>query len=419
MGAVLTPEQESFVQTLFQLDSEALQEIYEAFEIELAHRPNMTQAERDEFIIQEVLRRQSGLSNATSNQSETSGLTTLSHFNPIQGLCDERGLNHLECDYVLLTFAQPGGSWALFATWLAQTRALTAADARVELLPRNGDFGLHDVFRHTLWNALLTSYFSNEEKAKVWTDAHECLTPEGRNQACWDDLLNNMRTPPSDPALYPYYEAYNEMASRMDLNNNSVGRELVETACAQFWTLRFPVCIEDFVLNSGNSGLLVMQEMVPTPGYDCATVWARRRIDGQIVERVFTACLIPIEEHPDFPEPSEPSNPGEASTFGDPHMLTFDGKFMGIQSVGEFILARSTEDDFEVQARFKKVSDSLSANAAIAMNVAGDRVGIYARDSEQPGFYINGSAANFGSGDLFSYALPNGGMVSYASHRAD
>ncbi len=41
--------------------------------------------------------------------------------------------------------------------------------------------------------------------------------------------------------------------------------------------------------------------------------------------------------------------------FGDPHLLTFDGADYDAQAVGEVIAAKSTTDDFEVQARFAPV----------------------------------------------------------------
>lgn len=67
-------------------------------------------------------------------------------------------------------------------------------------------------------------------------------------------------------------------------------------------------------------------------------------------------------------------------TYGDPHITSFDGKRFSFQTVGEFVLARSSDNRFEVQARQKPQNEQISLNTAVAMNVHGDRVAIYASD---------------------------------------
>jgi len=102
----------------------------------------------------------------------------------------------------------------------------------------------------------------------------------------------------------------------------------------------------------------------------------------------------------------------QARSYGDPHITSFDGKSFSFQTVGEFVMARSSDGLMEVQARQKPESDRVSLNTAVAMNVHGDRVAIYASDfpdgnsatpvrvSGQPVYVNNGI-----------YFLPRGGTI--------
>jgi hypothetical protein len=99
-------------------------------------------------------------------------------------------------------------------------------------------------------------------------------------------------------------------------------------------------------------------------------------------------------------------------SFGDPHLVSFDGASYSFQTVGEFTLAKSQSGTFEVQTRQKPQSESFSLNTAVAMNVAGDRVCIYAEDHpgariDQP-LTLNGAPLNVGN---FTYFLPHGGTI--------
>jgi hypothetical protein len=73
-----------------------------------------------------------------------------------------------------------------------------------------------------------------------------------------------------------------------------------------------------------------------------------------------------------------------ATSSGDPHVRTFDGVFYDPMFAGEFVAVRSTNDDLEVQVRQEPFGDtsSVSLDTAVAMRVAGDRIGIYARRDE-------------------------------------
>ncbi|MCX8487386.1 MAG: hypothetical protein ORN53_09510, partial [Crocinitomicaceae bacterium] len=65
-------------------------------------------------------------------------------------------------------------------------------------------------------------------------------------------------------------------------------------------------------------------------------------------------------------------------SYGDPHLKSFDQATYSFQTVGEFVLSKSEKTSFEVQTRQRAQSDNFSLNAAVAMNVAGDRVCYYA-----------------------------------------
>lgn len=67
---------------------------------------------------------------------------------------------------------------------------------------------------------------------------------------------------------------------------------------------------------------------------------------------------------------------GCGSSFGDPHLVTLDGRFYDFHGAGEFTLVRSRQDGLEVQAREEPVPGVpwLANNTAIAMRVDGDRV---------------------------------------------
>lgn len=70
--------------------------------------------------------------------------------------------------------------------------------------------------------------------------------------------------------------------------------------------------------------------------------------------------------------------PVSGRTYGDPHLSSFDGKSFSFQTVGEFILVQSQSRNVQVQTRQKASGTDFSFNIAVAMNVAGDRVGLYA-----------------------------------------
>jgi hypothetical protein len=65
------------------------------------------------------------------------------------------------------------------------------------------------------------------------------------------------------------------------------------------------------------------------------------------------------------PDPG-PSDPGPGGSYGDPHVVSFDGASFGFQGAGDYVLAESTTDDFAVQARYTRLPTS--ASAAVSFN---------------------------------------------------
>lgn len=101
-------------------------------------------------------------------------------------------------------------------------------------------------------------------------------------------------------------------------------------------------------------------------------------------------------------------------SYGDPHIRTFDGKTYSFQTVGEYVLSSSPDRRFEVQARQKPQTNQVSLNTAVAMNVYGDRVGIYASDlpDGQTGtpVRVNGRPVYLNNETFY---LPHGGTVQH------
>ncbi|MEJ6617535.1 MAG: VWD domain-containing protein [Crocinitomicaceae bacterium] len=104
--------------------------------------------------------------------------------------------------------------------------------------------------------------------------------------------------------------------------------------------------------------------------------------------------------------------PKQARTYGDPHMVSFDGARYSFQTVGEFVLTKSSRGDVEVQTRQKPQSDDFSLNTAVAMNVGGDRLAIYAEDYPDADYStpvrLNGQSLRLNGS---TYFLDHGGTV--------
>lgn len=102
----------------------------------------------------------------------------------------------------------------------------------------------------------------------------------------------------------------------------------------------------------------------------------------------------------------------KGTSYGDPHMITFDGFKYSFQTVGEFTLVKSTNGNFEVQARQGAISNSVSMNTAVAMKIGNNRVALYAKnppdsDTSTP-LRVDGKPTRLENGTL---ELPGGGNI--------
>ncbi len=99
-------------------------------------------------------------------------------------------------------------------------------------------------------------------------------------------------------------------------------------------------------------------------------------------------------------------------SYGDPHLVSFDGARNSFQTVGEFVLTKSSNGEMEVQTRQRPMNDDFSLNTAVAMNVAGDRVCLYARDYPDGNYStplrIDGRAVQLNAS---TYFLEHGGTI--------
>ena len=94
--------------------------------------------------------------------------------------------------------------------------------------------------------------------------------------------------------------------------------------------------------------------------------------------------------------------------FGEPHLVTADSGRIDFQAAGEFVISRSPDGAYEVQARFETspLVRTVTRTTAIAMRVGSDRVAFYA-GTERP-IVVNGEAVDRA---VYATTLPGGGRV--------
>jgi hypothetical protein len=128
-------------------------------------------------------------------------------------------------------------------------------------------------------------------------------------------------------------------------------------------------------------------------------------------------------ENPCEEEAPEPEVPGPSSdwggegdrargtSYGDPHIITYDGYRYSFQTIGEFWLTAAADGHFQVQARQGQIPERpLSMNTAVAMRVGDHRLGIYAQgspDGTSP-LWLDGRPFTLDEGPT---TLPGGGLI--------
>jgi hypothetical protein len=105
----------------------------------------------------------------------------------------------------------------------------------------------------------------------------------------------------------------------------------------------------------------------------------------------------------------------KATSWGEPHLVTFDRLKYDHHAVGEFILAKSTDGTFEIQVREAAVpaSSQVALNTAAAMKVGNTRVAFYVKDfpdsdTTNP-LRVDGKPTVIQGGSL---SLPGGGSIT-------
>lgn len=96
-------------------------------------------------------------------------------------------------------------------------------------------------------------------------------------------------------------------------------------------------------------------------------------------------------------------------SYGDPHISTFDKANYSFQTVGEFIMLSMYGGNIQLQSRQKPQNQNVSLNTAIAINLFGDRIGLYASDGPENGSRLRINGITYDNANNF--VLPHGGSI--------
>ncbi len=109
--------------------------------------------------------------------------------------------------------------------------------------------------------------------------------------------------------------------------------------------------------------------------------------------------------------------PRTGRSYGDPHMVSYDNVSYSFQTVGEFTLTQSDDRSCIVQTRQRPNGGDFSLNTAVAMQVNGDRVTIYANekpDGHSAALRVNGEPQVVRNGIVY---LNHGGVIRYTTNQ--
>jgi len=119
------------------------------------------------------------------------------------------------------------------------------------------------------------------------------------------------------------------------------------------------------------------------------------------------------------PEPDGgPTDPGPGGSYGDPHLITFDGGHVDLQVAGDFVLAESTTDDFAVHGRYSRRPGlgTVSLNRGVAVRMNGSVVafgdGAEVRRGDPLLVHVDGQPVPLPAAGERS-TLPNGAVLAF------
>ncbi|AQG78553.1 VWD domain-containing protein [Spirosoma montaniterrae] len=109
-------------------------------------------------------------------------------------------------------------------------------------------------------------------------------------------------------------------------------------------------------------------------------------------------------------DPTFPTSNVFGKSFGDPNIVTFDGKSYEFNGVGEFVATKSSTDNFEIQVRQEELksrtsSGSVSWNTGLAINTGNDKLCFYPTK-----YFINQTPYTYSSS--IDNVLQSGGSIT-------
>ena len=119
------------------------------------------------------------------------------------------------------------------------------------------------------------------------------------------------------------------------------------------------------------------------------------------------------------PGDTPPKPPASGRSWGDPHLITFDGKAYDFQATGDYILAQSTVpgDPFKVLVRYQPSGGRYSFNLGVAALAGGARVEIFADQNRGIRIKINGQEREVNPTDPV-IQLGGGALLEVRSNQA-
>lgn len=250
------------------------------------------------------------------------------------------------------------------------------------------------------------------DMVSVQAGTDQMLTPTGSNVAQLWQLTGD-----ADVVLVTLYTGYGRLHDRDFGLDTELGNTAPLALCLKQGGCKCP---------DGTPGASLMTKPAAAPiaiGVDGGDVTGLLRVRGISLDEF---CKKPDQKPPPAahaggggggggsggggPDSGQKPPPPDGGTFGDTHVITFDGVFYDLQVVGEFTLVRSTKDDFLVQVRQVPAirSRTASVNQAMATKLGGDTIGVAIEQ---------GVAVLRINGKVVSGAPPvlKGGVISHSS----